>query len=262
MNARYPVSSEIVISAGGLSRRSRTWRMIQATASPTPTSACGEEEQATGVERGERAGDHGRDGHSIEDEAGAVVHEALALDDRDELAWDSSRRAIDVAASGSVGETIAPRTNASPRKALDRRVRDDGDTHRRDDDEPDREEADRPHIGPQIAKRREERRAVEQRRQDAEEDELGLELELRHPRNEPDREAAEDEEDRVRDAEAGAIASSVATETISARATNPSCSSRCTCQSCRSRSAADEFSRPCSHLPDHRSRRLRCQHRH
>ena len=63
--------------------------MIQATASPTPTSACGEEEQATGVERGERAGDHGRDGHSIEDEASAVVHEALALDDRDELAWDS-----------------------------------------------------------------------------------------------------------------------------------------------------------------------------
>ena len=54
-------------------------------------------------------------------------------------------------------------------------------------------------VRAQVAKGREEGRAVEERREHAEEDELRLELELRHPRDEADREAAEDEQDRVRD---------------------------------------------------------------
>ena len=37
MNAKYPVSREIVTSAGGLSMRRRAWRTIQPTAIPTAT---------------------------------------------------------------------------------------------------------------------------------------------------------------------------------------------------------------------------------
>ena len=79
------------------------------------------------------------------------------------------------------------------------------DRHRdgRRDDEADREPADRAGHGAQVAERREERRAVEERRQHAEEDELRLELELRHPGHEAEQEAAEDEQDRVRDTDRG-----------------------------------------------------------
>src|SRR6185503_3667467 len=63
----------------------------------------------------------------------------------------------------------------------------------------DREEPDRLHRRAQVAQRREERRDVQERRQDAEEDDLRLELELRHARNDAEHEAAEDEQDRIRD---------------------------------------------------------------
>ena len=110
------------------------------------------------------------------------------------------RRAIEVAARGSVGETIAPEhERAGPREAVDERVRDDGDADGRRDDEPDREQPDRPHVRAQVAERGEERGAVEERRQDAEEDELRLKLEIGHARDEADREATEHEQDRVGD---------------------------------------------------------------
>ena len=47
----------------------------------------------------------------------------------------------------------------------------------------------------------EERRDVEQRRQEQHEHELRVELDIRHAGHEPDAEAAEDEQDRVRHAE-------------------------------------------------------------
>ena len=62
---------------------------------------------------------------------------------------------IAVAAIGSVGETTAPSTNAaahgSPGTIV---VRDDGDDDHRQQDEPDREQPDRPHVRAQVASAR------------------------------------------------------------------------------------------------------------
>ena len=60
----------------------------------------------------ERARDRGGDGGLVDDERDAVVDEALALDDRDDAPRRADRRATSVAASASVGETIAPSVNA------------------------------------------------------------------------------------------------------------------------------------------------------
>ena len=107
---------------------------------------------------------------------------------------------IAVAATGSVGETTAPRTKAA--------------AHGRpgtiawattatmtivSEDEPDREQPDRAQVGAQVAQRGEERGAVEERRQDADEDEVGRQVDLGQARDEAEREAAEHEQDRVRD---------------------------------------------------------------
>ena len=110
------------------------------------------------------------------------------------------RRAIAVAGD-RVGrrDDRAEHERRRPREPVDDRVRDDRDADRRHDDEPDREEPDRARVGSQVAERREERRAVEQRRQDAEEDELRLELELGNARDDANGEPADDEQDRVRD---------------------------------------------------------------
>ena len=84
-NAKYPVSNEIVISAGGLSRRRRTWRTIHPTASPTATPPSGaHDEEPTRVQGRERARNDRGDGDAVQHEARAVVDEALALDDRHE----------------------------------------------------------------------------------------------------------------------------------------------------------------------------------
>jgi hypothetical protein len=80
-------------------------------------------------------------------------------------------------------------------------VGDDGDADGREHDEAEREQPDRPNAGSQVTERGEERSAVQERRQDAEEDQLRRKLDGRHPRQEADREAAEHEQDRVRDAQ-------------------------------------------------------------
>src|SRR6185503_9694013 len=80
------------------------------------------------------------------------------------------------------------------REPFDERVGNDSHGDGRRDDEADSEPADRAGHGAQVAERREERRAVEERR---------LELELRHPGHEAEQEAAEDEQDRVRDTDRG-----------------------------------------------------------
>jgi hypothetical protein len=82
-------------------------------------------------------------------------------------------------------------------------VRDDGDARRRHDDEADSEHADRADAHSQISQRGEERGPVEQRRQHAEEDQLGAELDRRHAGHEPDRQPAEHEQDWIRNAQGG-----------------------------------------------------------
>ena len=157
-----------------------------------------EDELPAGRSGGEGAGDHRGHGDAVEDEPRPVVHEALALHDRDELAGHSEP-AGDRGRSERIGrrDDRAEHERGRPGQPLDEFVRDDGHPDRRDDDEADREEPDRPCIGPEVAEGGEERGPVEERREHDEEDELRVELQVRHPRNDADCQAAEDEEDGV-----------------------------------------------------------------
>ena len=133
------------------------------------------------MERREGARDDRRDRNPIQNEAAAVIHEALALHQHHQLAWDAEatrdrgrRQRIRGRDDRSQNE------RARPRQAVDELMSDNGHADGCHTDESDRQQADRPNVRTQVTKRGEERRAVEQRRKDAEEDELRLELELGH----------------------------------------------------------------------------------
>ena len=105
---------------------------------------------------------------------------------------------IAVAAIGSVGETTAPSTNAAAHgKTGDDLVGDDGDDDHRQEHEADREQPDRPEVRAQVAQRGEERGSVEERRQYADEHEVGRQVELGQAGHEAEREPAEHEQDRI-----------------------------------------------------------------
>ena len=110
-----------------------------------------------------------------------------------------NRRTTSDAARASVGETIAPRVNAAPHdipaKAACATTRDDAGGR---GDEPHREQRDRPQVRAEVAQAREERRRVEERRQDRDEHEIRRQLHLGQPRHEAEQEAADDEEHRDR----------------------------------------------------------------
>src|SRR5688500_8703398 len=82
-------------------------------------------------------------------------------------------------------------------EAGDERVGDERDDGRRRQDEPHREKRDRPQVRLEVADRREVAGAEEDRRQEQEEHELGLELDPGHAGDEPGREPTEDGEERV-----------------------------------------------------------------
>ena len=103
-----------------------------------------------------------------------------------------------LAASGSVGETIAPRANAAGQvMPVDHRVGDHGHRDRGGQDQPDRGHRDRPGVGPQVAGRGEEAGPVQQRRQEHHQDQLGRQLDAGMPGSEPEHQPAEDEQDRI-----------------------------------------------------------------
>ena len=110
-----------------------------------------------------------------------------------------SRRPIAVAAIGSVGDTTAPRTNASAQREVGDRVRDEAT--------PTVVSATSPTASSEIGRRFRrssrsaggERREVEERRQDADQHDLRRHRHLRHAGPEADQQPAEDEQDRVRD---------------------------------------------------------------
>ena len=152
------------------------------------------------MQRREGARHDRRDRNPIQNEAAAVIHEALALHQHHQLAWDAEttrdrgrRQRIRGRDDRSQNE------RARPRQAVDKRMSDNGHADGCHTDKSDRQQADRPNVRTQVTKRGEEGRAVEQGRKDAEEDELRLELELGHPRDEPDRQPTKYQQDRVRD---------------------------------------------------------------
>jgi hypothetical protein len=80
-------------------------------------------------------------------------------------------------------------------------VADHRDGSDRREHQPDRRQRDRAHVAAQGVQVREERRRVQQWRQEDDQDEVGLELDVRNARHQPEHQAAEHERDRVRDVE-------------------------------------------------------------
>ena len=106
-------------------------------------------------------------------------------------------RMIAVAATGSVGETIAPSAKASGHESPITSCADHGDGPDRHEHQADRRHRDRAQVAAQRAQVREEGGRVQQRRQEDQEHQVGLELDLRHARHQPEHQPAEHERDRI-----------------------------------------------------------------
>ena len=129
-------------------------------------------------------GQDGRDGELVGDERGAVVDQRLALDDRHDPSGNvepaGDRRGRDRVGRGddrSEHERLRP-------AEVERLVGDDRDDDHRRQHEADREQRDRAHVAPKLAQRGEVGRRVEQRRQEDDEDELRLQLDVGERRGE------------------------------------------------------------------------------
>ena len=149
----------------------------------------------------ERPRDNCDDRRSVEDECGPVVHERLALDDRHEPARDAEA-ARDCARSEWIRrcDDRAEHERRSPGEP-EGGVRDRADSRHRRGDETQSEQRDRTEVRAEVAQRREEPSRIEQRGQHADEHELRRQRDARDARHEAERQPAEDEQDRVRDAQ-------------------------------------------------------------
>ena len=94
----------------------------------------------------------------------------------------------------------AERERDRPRQP-DHLVGDDGDRGRGDQHEPDRGQRDRPRAVAQAAQVGEERGRVQQRRQEDEQHQVGVERDLGDPRHQPEQQASDHQRDRIRDLE-------------------------------------------------------------
>ena len=121
---------------------------------------------------------------AVEHQRGAVVDQALALDDRDQRgAAAPSRRAIVVAASGSVGATIAPSANAAAHGSPSiSACATTATAHAVAITSPTASSEIDAQVVLEVAQAGEERRRVEQRRQEDHQHEVRLELDLRQAR--------------------------------------------------------------------------------
>src|SRR5262249_53838578 len=139
----------------------------------------------------------------VEDEGRPVVQEALALEDRDDPVRQPDA-AGDLGDREGVGrrDDRAERERRGPREA-EPGVGDDGDAGHRRADEPASEQRDRPQIRAQVAQRGEERRRVEERRQERDEDDVRRQDDRRQARDEAERDAARDEQNRHGDPQRG-----------------------------------------------------------
>ena len=111
------------------------------------------------------------------------------------------RRRIAVAASGSVGETIAPARTRPPTASR-------GPLHaprrrpdRRQQHQPDRVHRDHPHLRAEVAQGAEVGEVEQQRRQEDQQDDVRVQRHVGHARREADQAPAHDERDRVGDVE-------------------------------------------------------------
>ena len=141
------------------------------------------------------------------DQRGRVVEQALALEDGDDPA-----RHADAPRDGGGRDGVRRRDDGAERDRGGEGQpgqQEDGDAghgERGDEDEPDGEQRDLPPVAPDVDEGRPDRGGVEQRRQDAREDDLGREGVLGDPGDERRDDAHRGEHERRGEAEAGADA--------------------------------------------------------
>ena len=148
----------------------------------------------------EAAREDGGDGELVGDQRGSVVDEALALDEGDESAGKAEplrnrRRRGRVRRRDDRPQDERGR----PAEARNRGVCHGGDCDHGRQHEADREQPDGADVRAQLAQRAEEGRAVQQRGEDCDEDDVRRQLDPRHAGDEAERKAAEDERDRIGD---------------------------------------------------------------
>src|SRR5215217_2673027 len=133
---------------------------------------------------GEGTGDDRADGGPVNDQCGRVVDQALPVQDRDDPRRNAesprNRAGRDRVGRGD----DRPEHEADAPAQVEEIVCDDGDAAGRRDDEPDRERGNRLQIGAKVAPGGGDGVPVEERRQEDEEDDLRIELDLRHTRHE------------------------------------------------------------------------------
>ena len=109
------------------------------------------------------------------------------------------RRKTLVAASASVGATIAPRVKAAAHADVGQReLGNDGDDDHREENQADGEPEDRRTFGPELADRCLDRRDEQQRRQEEEQDQVRLEIDCREAGDQPEDQSAEHEDRGIR----------------------------------------------------------------
>ena len=163
-----------------------------------PAGDAEDEVPGSGRER-KAAGHDGEHRVAVRDERGAVVDQALPLD---EAADPTGEPEALRDRSGGRGvrrrDDRAENERHRPREPRNDGVGDERDEHHGQQHEADRQKDDRLQVRAELAEGREEGRAVEERRQDGDENEIRGKLDLGDPRDETEGEPAEHEEDRVR----------------------------------------------------------------
>ena len=126
-------------------------------------------------------GDHGcRDGRVQRDQRGRVVEQRLPLEDRDDAPWQS-----DPATDRGRGHRVwrrddrTDREGRPPAEVGQESMHEDRDTHRGEGDQADRQQQDRATVRVEVDQAGLERRGVQQRREQAEEHHLRLQLHVR-----------------------------------------------------------------------------------
>ena len=109
-----------------------------------------------------------------------------------------SRDVISVAASASVGETIAPSVNATAHGSPIHSCATTATAAIVAADETEREQRDRPLVRAQVAQRREERARVQERRKHGDEHDVRRKRDVRQPGDEAHHDPAQHEQDRQR----------------------------------------------------------------
>ena len=148
----------------------------------------------------EAPGDRGGHRELVGDERRRVVDQRLALDDRHVAPRRADTRGDRRRRDGIGGRHDgAQHERGLPRHAVDDLVGDDGHAEHGEDHQADGEQADLAQVVAQLAQRGEEGGGVEQRRQDDDEHDVGVELHVGDAGDEAQRRAADHEQDRIRD---------------------------------------------------------------